>query len=84
MPCLVAEHDDVTRQPKPGGKTIPAVVEFAGRVFIQVQLNDGYGSRRAFYRKSGWAAGDGEFRWRLMPAEDAVAAGRGNGDGLRT
>lgn len=92
-PCLAVEHDDSTRQPKPGGRRFRAVVESLPGIYVIVRYDDPdlYGGKPdQFYADSGWRAWDGRFDWRLMPApaeetssEDGTAATarEGAGDG---
>ena len=69
--CRVVEHDDGTRQPKPGGKVLPGVMERMGAVYVRVRLGELYAE--TCYRESGWQSGDGRHQWRLMPAGDEAA-----------
>jgi hypothetical protein len=76
--CRVVEHDDATREPKPGGKVLPATVTGAGGIYVRAEFNDpewpGKPVTMAFYADSGWAAWDGLFCWRLLPGTDEEAA----------
>lgn len=63
----VVEHDDSTRQPKPGGDVLQAKVVKVSEAYVFVRLGDGESD--AFWRETGWRAWDGEMRWRLeLPA----------------
>lgn len=69
----LVEHDDRTRQPRPGGLVLAARVIQVTRSYVKAD----YGYSRAFpwgpatfWRGSGWRAWAGEFRWRLVPAAD--------------
>lgn len=69
--CRVVEHDDATREPKPGGQVLPAIVTDVNGAYVAVTAEVG-GSLVVqgplyFYADSGWKAWDGEFRWRLLP-----------------
>jgi hypothetical protein len=59
----VTEHDDATRQPKPGGEVLPATVTGTTGLYVHVKLASGI--RATFWRESLWRAWDGEFRWRI-------------------
>ena len=78
--CRVVEHDDATRQPKPGGKVLPATVTGLSGIYViaeaEVGGSLGVQGPLSFYAESGWKAWDGEFRWRLLPGdgEDATTA----------
>lgn len=76
MACRVVEHDDQTREPKPGGRVEATLVERLTGPYVQVRT--GRWGRMSFWAASGWAAWDGQFRWRLLPGtgdEAATAAG---------
>lgn len=66
----IVEHIDSTRQPRPGGKVIPATVTDLPGIYVMALPDEGHGVRvkpDQFYAESGWRAWDGEFRWRLLP-----------------
>jgi hypothetical protein len=72
--CQVVEHDDATRQPKPGGTVLPATVTGVNGAYVAVKAESA-GSIPVlgplyFYADSGWHARDGEFRWRLLPTDE--------------
>jgi hypothetical protein len=74
--CQVVEHDDATRQPKPGGRVLPATVTGVNGACVAVKAESA-GSISVlgplyFYADSGWHAWDGEFRWRLLPEPEAA------------
>lgn len=73
----IVEHDDATRQPREGGEVIPATVFRVtdGSAYVQVRT-ERYGLL-SFWRDSGWHAWDGEFRWRLIPADEMAAVQAG-------
>jgi len=73
MAARIVEHDDQTRQPRPGGKVIPATVASEAGIYVTVKFNDPEWPRprdtlMSFYAESGWAAWDGMFRWRVEAA----------------
>lgn len=70
---VVTEHDDATRQPKPGGAAYPGVVESTPGIYVNVRTDSG--SRMSFYQDSGWHAWDGAFRWRILPPGNGEATG---------
>jgi hypothetical protein len=66
---IVVEHDDRTREPRPGGDRHPGTVLAVEGIYAQVCYDDpaaNGGRPDAFYAGSGWRAWDGEFRWRLQ------------------
>lgn len=67
---IVLEHDDATRQPRPGGRAYQAVVTKVGGPYVRAEFSDpdwpGKAVAMAFWADSGWAAWDGVFRWRLV------------------
>lgn len=66
----IVEHNDDTREPKPGGKVREGTVTAVNGLYAVAKYEDHWGGGKvtaSFYRESGWAAWDGEFRWRLLP-----------------
>ena len=62
----VVEHDDRTREPKPGGEVMqPATVTAIAGAYVKVRT--GFGATLVFWAESGWTAWDGMFQWRLVP-----------------
>jgi hypothetical protein len=81
-PCRVVEHDEQTREPKPGGIVYPARVAEVTSMYVFAAYDDPEVYKRGrcdqFYADSGWRAWDGQLRWRLLPGtgdEAAQAAG---------
>lgn len=75
--CRVVEHDDATREPKPGGKVLPATVTGMPGIYVCARPDYGHGVPTepvTFWAETGWTAWDGEFRWRLLPGTDEEAA----------
>jgi hypothetical protein len=75
--CRVVEHDDATGQPKPGGRVLPATVDYTDRhgfVFADIP---GLGRAIAFRVDTGRALGSNS-GWRLVKAcQCAIDGGPG-------
>jgi hypothetical protein len=69
----VVEHDDATREPKPGGEVHYATVSGTNSVFTLVDYETSIRLHppMLFDTGSGWAAAHAEYRWRLMAAESS-------------
>lgn len=85
--CRVVEHDDATRQPKQGGRVLPATVTGVNGPYVAVKAEGG-GSIGIlgplyFWGESGWTAWDGEFRWRLLPGTGEGKASAEDTDTIR-
>lgn len=62
----VVEHDDRTRQPRPGGRVLAARVTKVTTAYVIVEYVDPLvGPEDQFWRETGWRAWDGMFTWRL-------------------
>jgi hypothetical protein len=64
----IVEHDDTTRQPRPGGCVFAAKVTQVTALYVTVTYEDvvaASGMSRQFWLESGWSAWDGGFYWRL-------------------
>lgn len=72
MAARIVQYDDATRQPRPGGRVIPATVTGVAGLYVVAEFRDPDWPRpkptaMAFYAESGWVAWDGLFCWRLEP-----------------
>lgn len=71
--ALIVQHDDLTRQPVPGGTVIKAVVTAVSAYYVRAEYDDpaapGRTAAAAFWAESGWTAWDGGFTWRLTAPE---------------
>ena len=83
-PVVVVEHDDQTRQPRPGGRRFNATVTSAEGIYLAVRYNDDQQGLSAvghrtdqFYAESGWRSWDGAFRWRLEAVTTASSTEEG-------
>lgn len=76
MACRVVEHDEATREPKPGGRVLDAYVVDAAYLYVvaRVLSGDPAGRVARFWAESGWTVRDGDFRWRLLPGTGGEAA----------
>lgn len=68
----VVEHDEATREPKEGGRSLPARISSVEGLYIHALYDDrtvNRGRPDLFYQESMWRAWDGALRWRLMAEE---------------
>lgn len=76
MSAQVVEHHDQTRQPREGGQVLPATITKAEGLYVTAVIggdSELAGHKEQFWAESGWTAWTGNFRWRLLPAEEAAA-----------
>lgn len=77
----IVEHDDVTREPKPGGREFPATVIRVMGAYVYAKPDESetfLGKSVQFWADSGWTAWARRFSFRLLPVtgEEAGAPGR--------
>lgn len=77
--CRVVEHDETTREPKESGRVMHATVELADGVYVRVRTDSGLVP--TFFQGTGWMTfADAQFRWRLLPVDEAATAASREGE----